>query len=126
VTQSIGLTYCEARLDLGEFKLFSRTGLHKFRDSLIVKSRRGPQEPCIWMGVQMPQGEWAFFGVVRSVEKHSESLPRYMQQKINNGITAPLLQPTALLLIVVCFCVCLYGYGFLRRGEKLVASNFAR
>jgi len=40
------------------------------------------------MSVQMPQGEGAILGIVQSIDKHCESLLRYMQQKINNSISA--------------------------------------
>ena len=45
------------------------------------------------MGVQIRQGEGAFWRVVRFIEVRRES----PCQKINNGITAPLLQQTAML-----------------------------
>jgi len=60
----------------------------------------GPKEPCIGWLSRSPIGR-GNLAVVRASEKHWESLLRYMQQKgslnPNNGLTARLLQPTAML-----------------------------
>jgi len=37
---------------------------------------------------EIPHGKGQFLGVARLNEKHCESLMRYTQQKINNGISA--------------------------------------
>ena len=79
-----------------------------FSKTLCTKSYISPRN-SVFDEVEIPRRKEQFYGVVRPIDKHWESLMWCMQQKdhsvLNNGTTAKLLQPTAMLTTGWCHII---------------------